>query len=64
MDVVVMDDREEFANTDRFYMARQVICDDFENLHQYLLPNALVLSRLQRRHADQYHHPRRLSCRF
>lgn len=40
MDVVVMDDREEFANTDRFYMARQVICDDFENLRQYLLPNA------------------------
>lgn len=35
-----MDDREEFANTKRFDMARQVICDDFENLHQYLLPNA------------------------
>ena len=40
LDVVVMDDRPEFANSERFSMARQVICDDFSNLHQYILPHA------------------------
>lgn len=40
MDVIVMDDRQEFANSDRFSMAKQVICDDYANLHRYLLPNA------------------------
>lgn len=35
--VKVMDDREEFANSERFPMADEVICDSFENLEKYLL---------------------------
>ena len=35
--VKVMDDREEFANPDRFPLADEVICDSFANLEQYLL---------------------------
>lgn len=35
--VKVMDDREEFANPERFPLADEVICDSFANLEQYLL---------------------------
>lgn len=35
--VKVMDDREEFANPDRFPLADEVICDSFENLENYLV---------------------------
>ncbi len=35
--VKVMDDREEFANKDRFPTADEVICDSFENLDKYLV---------------------------
>ena len=35
--VKVMDDREEFANPERFPMADEVICDSFEHLENYLL---------------------------
>lgn len=35
--VKVMDDREEFANPDRFPLADEVICDSFANLEKYLL---------------------------
>lgn len=35
--VKVMDDREEFANPERFPLADEVICDSFANLEKYLL---------------------------
>lgn len=35
--IKVMDDREEFANPERFPMADEVICDSFENLEKYLV---------------------------
>lgn len=38
--VKVMDDREEFANPDRFPQADEVICDSFENLGKYLVKDA------------------------
>lgn len=38
--VKVMDDREEFANPDRFPQADEVICDSFENLEKYLVKDA------------------------
>lgn len=34
----VIDDREEFANEDRFPLADEVICDSFERLERYLDP--------------------------
>ena len=37
--VKVMDDREEFANPERFPQADEVICDSFENLENYLVEN-------------------------
>ncbi len=37
--IKVMDDREEFANPERFPLADEVICDSFENLGNYLEPN-------------------------
>ncbi len=38
--IKVIDDRAEFANEERFPQADEVICDSFENLEQYLEPNA------------------------
>lgn len=35
--VKVMDDREEFANPERFPLADEVICDSFDNLEKYLV---------------------------
>lgn len=35
--VKVMDDREEFANPERFPFADEVICDSFQNLENYLV---------------------------
>ena len=35
--VKVIDDREEFANKDRFPTADEVICDSFKNLEKYLV---------------------------
>ena len=35
--ITVMDDREEFANRERFPLADEVICDDFEHLDKYLV---------------------------
>lgn len=37
--IKVIDDREEFANKERFPMADEVICDSFDNLSKYLEPN-------------------------
>ena len=35
--VKVIDDREEFANPERFPLADEVVCDSFENLEKYLV---------------------------
>ncbi len=51
--VVVMDDREAFANPERFPWAAKVICDSFANLDQYLEPGAYYCV-LTRGHKDDY----------
>lgn len=38
--VRVLDDRECFANADRFPMAQQVVCDSHDNLRRHLVPGA------------------------
>ena len=42
--IKVIDDREEFANRERFALADEVICDSFENLKKYLEKDALNAS--------------------
>ncbi len=51
--IKVIDDREEFANKERFPMADEVICDSFEHLENYLEPNAYYAV-LSRGHKDDY----------
>lgn len=38
--IKVMDDREEFANKERFPLADEVICDSFENIEKYIEDNS------------------------
>ena len=51
--VKVIDDREEFANLDRFPTAEDVICDSFDNLEKYLEPNAYYVV-VTREHKDDF----------
>lgn len=51
--VKVMDDREEFANPARFPQAEEVICDSFENLEQYMEPDAYYVV-VTRGHKDDF----------
>lgn len=51
--VKVIDDREEFANVDRFPTAEEVICDSFANLEKYLEPNAYYVV-VTREHKDDF----------
>ncbi len=51
--IKVMDDREEFANRERFPMVDEVICDSFENLQKYLEPNAYYVI-VTREHKDDF----------
>ncbi|WP_458408242.1 selenium cofactor biosynthesis protein YqeC [Anaerotignum sp.] len=51
--IKVIDDREEFANRERFPMADEVICDSFENLENYLEPNAYYVV-VSREHKDDF----------
>ena len=51
--VKVMDDREYFANKDRFPTAEEVICDSFDNLEKYLEPNAYYVV-VTREHKDDF----------
>ena len=51
--IKVMDDREEFANRERFPLADEVICDSFENLENYLEPNAYYVV-VSREHKDDF----------
>lgn len=39
-DIKVIDDRIEFADSKRFFMADEVICDDFSNLDKYIEDSA------------------------
>jgi 2-amino-4-hydroxy-6-hydroxymethyldihydropteridine diphosphokinase len=41
--IKVIDDREEFANKERFPLADEVICDTFDHLERYLEPNAYYI---------------------
>lgn len=50
---IVMDDREEFANKERFEEANQIICDSFDNLHKYMVENAFYVV-VSRGHKDDY----------
>ncbi|MBQ0005664.1 MAG: putative selenium-dependent hydroxylase accessory protein YqeC [Clostridiales bacterium] len=49
----VMDNREEFANEERFPEAEEVICDEFENLHNYLEGDSFYVV-VTRGHRDDY----------
>ena len=51
--IKVMDDREEFANRERFPLADEVICDSFENLEKYLEPDAYYVV-VSREHKDDF----------
>lgn len=51
--IKVIDDREEFANKERFPEAAEVICDSFDNLEKYLEPNAYYVV-VTRGHKDDY----------
>ncbi|MBR5596103.1 MAG: putative selenium-dependent hydroxylase accessory protein YqeC [Lachnospiraceae bacterium] len=51
--VKVMDDREEFANRERFPDAWEVICDSFVNLEAYLEPDAYYVV-VTRGHKDDF----------
>lgn len=41
--IKVIDDREEFANKERFPLADEVICDTFDHLERYLEPDAYYI---------------------
>lgn len=51
--IKVMDDRQEFANKERFDCVDEVICDCFENLDQYLCHNGYYVV-VSRGHKDDY----------
>lgn len=51
--IKVMDDREEFANKERFPMADEVICDTFEHLEEYMEPDAFYVV-VTRGHKDDF----------
>lgn len=51
--VKVMDDRDDFANRERYPFAEEVICDSFENLSKYLEPNSFYVV-VTRGHRDDF----------
>lgn len=51
--VKVIDDRADFVNADRFPTAGEVICDSFDNLHNYLEKNAYYVV-VTREHKDDF----------
>ena len=51
--VKVIDDRADFANTERFPTAEEVICDSFDNLNKYLESNAYYVV-VTREHKDDF----------
>jgi len=59
--IKVLDDREEFANRERFPLADEVICDSFENFEQYLEPDAYYVV-VTRGHKDDFECVKRILC--
>lgn len=51
--IKVIDDRDDFANVDRFPDADQVICDEFTNLSRYLEDDGFYVV-VTREHKDDY----------
>ncbi len=51
--IKVIDDREEFANKERFSMADEVVCDSFENLAKYMKKDAYYIV-VTRGHKDDF----------
>ena len=52
-EVIVVDDRESYANSERFPDAREVIADDFERVTQSLLvPESAYIVIVTRGHRD------------
>ncbi len=51
--IKVMDDREEFANRERFPMVEEVICDSFDHLEKYMEEDAFYIV-VTREHKDDY----------
>ena len=51
--IKVMDDRQEFANKERFPMADEVIVDTFDHLEKYMEPNAYYVI-VTREHKDDF----------
>lgn len=51
--IKVLDDREEFANRERFPLADEVICDTFDHLENYLEPNGYYCV-VTRGHKDDF----------
>lgn len=51
--IKVLDDREEFANRERFPLADEVICDTFDHLESYLEPNGYYCV-VTRGHKDDF----------
>lgn len=51
--IKVIDDREEFANRERFALADEVICDSFENLKNYMEKDAYYIV-VTRGHKDDF----------
>ena len=51
--IKVLDDREEFANRERFPLADEVICDTFDHLEKHLEPNGYYCV-VTRGHKDDF----------
>lgn len=51
--ICIIDDPEEFANSNRFSFVDQVVYDSFSHLKQYLVPNAYYVV-MASRHKDDY----------
>lgn len=59
--IKVLDDREEFANRERFPLADEVICDSFQNFEQHLEPDAYYVV-VTRGHKDDFECVKRILC--
>ncbi len=51
-DVIVIDDRESYANRERFPDAREVIADDFDAITAQLVPESSYIVIVTRGHRD------------
>ncbi|MEE1031366.1 MAG: selenium cofactor biosynthesis protein YqeC [Ruminococcus sp.] len=51
--IKVIDDREEFANKERFQLADEVVCDSFKNLKRHMVKDAYYVV-ITRGHKDDF----------